>query len=253
MRRVLLTFVALSFSFACGGSDAPTCTNTCAAAALTQCAGTQVQTCSMAANGCLAFGAATSCPTGQVCSGSSCQTTNAACSSANCTGCCFNGACQAGTTTTACGKSGAACAACGTNQICKTTQACGVDPDSTWKVQPTAATITATNNGAAWDGDGSPPDPYVNMSCNAGTTVTSTPVAQDTLSPTWSAGGCTAKASYLLASPWIFQVFDSDLTTPDPITGALQYQLTEAAFQSGSVNLTGTQGLQTIAVQLQKQ
>lgn len=176
------------------------------------------------------------------------------CSATNCAGCCFNGQCQSGNTASACGKDGATCAACGASQICKTDQTCGVDPDGTWLVQPTAATITQTNNGTSWDGDSSGPDVFINMQCPATTPVSShTPTADDTWTPSWSSGGCTTKASFLLAQPFVFQPWDEDLTSDDPISDALQIQFTEANLSAGTVNATGLGGLQTITFQLTKQ
>jgi len=44
------------------------------------------------------------------------------CGPSNCTGCCFNGACQPGSTAAGCGKSGAACVTCAASQACRVDQ-----------------------------------------------------------------------------------------------------------------------------------
>jgi hypothetical protein len=60
--------VLSSWTLACGGSsNKSTCNNTCATAGATQCSNAQVQTCNADVNGCLAWGAATACASGQAC------------------------------------------------------------------------------------------------------------------------------------------------------------------------------------------
>lgn len=177
----------------------------------------------------------------------------AACGPQNCTGCCFNGSCQPGSTAAGCGKSGASCSACGSNQVCRVDQTCGVDPESTWVVQPTSAQIAPNNNGSAWDGDGSPPDPKVFMVCADAAGGTSTPEASDTYRPTWSTGGCSAKAKDLLRAGWTFHLYDIDALSDDTITSALVVTLSEADFSSGGFNLSPAGGLQAMTVRLTRQ
>ncbi len=174
------------------------------------------------------------------------------CSASNCAGCCFNNACQTGTTASACGKAGAACMACSSLQVCRTDQTCGVDPDSVWRVQPTSARITSNNNGSSWDGDGSAPDVVVVMRCPGATTSTGTSEVES-YTPAWTTGGCTAKARQLLAEPWVFQLWDIDLTSDDTITAGLGFQFTEQHLTAGSVTLGASGGMTSITVQLQKQ
>jgi hypothetical protein len=71
--------------------------------------------------------------------------------------------------------------------------------------------------------------------------------------PSWSTGGCVAKASDLLASPWRYSVSDSDVLSDDSITGNLTHQVTEANFAAGSVTLPASGGMQSMTVQLVKQ
>ncbi|MCY1074755.1 hypothetical protein [Archangium lansingense] len=174
------------------------------------------------------------------------------CSASNCAGCCFNNVCQTGTTASACGKTGAACMACGSTQVCRTDQTCGVDPDSVWRVQPVSARIASNDNGTYWDGDGSAPDVVVTMRCPGSTSVTETPEVES-YTPAWTSGGCTARASQLLAEPWVFQVWDIDVSSNDTITGGLAFQLTEQHLSAGTVNLGASGGMTSLTLQLQKQ
>lgn len=176
------------------------------------------------------------------------------CGPSNCLGCCFNGACQLGTTATGCGKGGSACLQCAANQVCRADQTCGVDPESTWLVQPVSATIASSNNGTAWDGDNSGPDVKVYMYCPAtSSTASATPEASDTYTPAWSTGGCTAKAKELLADGWGFQVIDVDLVSDDTITAPLAVTMTESMFIQGGFSLQPVGGLTALQVQLTKQ
>jgi hypothetical protein len=121
-------------------------------------------------------------------------------------------------------------------------------------VQPVSAEIARTNNGSYWDGDGSGPDVKVTMSCPPASApiAGATPIAYDTWEPTWSSGGCVTTASALLAAPWRFQVWDSDLTVDDTITPELTLQLTEAHFAAGRWS-GGYGALTSLTVQLQRQ
>lgn len=177
----------------------------------------------------------------------------ASCGPSNCAGCCFNGACQPGNTGAACGKLGSACLSCSASQVCRADQLCGVDPESTWKVQPTAAVIAPNNNGSAWDGDNSAPDPRVFMTCADSMTPTSTIEVTDSYQPRWTTGGCTAKAKDLLRAGWTMQVYDIDLVTDDTITGNLRFTLTEQEFNNGGFSAQPTGGLQSMTVTLTKQ
>ncbi|MFL5357949.1 hypothetical protein [Archangium sp.] len=174
------------------------------------------------------------------------------CSASNCTGCCFNNTCQTGNTASACGKAGTACVACGSTQVCKTDQTCGVDPNSVWRVQPVSARVASSDNGSSWDGDGSAPDVFVWMQCPGESSSTAT-FEVESYSPAWTTGGCTAKASQLLAGQWVFQLWDSDISSNDTITDTLGYRFTEQQFTTGTVSLGASGGMTSLTVQLQKQ
>ncbi|MFE8595446.1 hypothetical protein [Archangium violaceum] len=174
------------------------------------------------------------------------------CSASNCTGCCFNNVCQTGNTASACGKEGATCSACGSAQVCRTNQTCGVDPNSVWRVQPVSARIAASDNGTAWDADSSAPDVVVVMRCPGSTTSTATPEVES-YTPAWTTGGCTAKASQLLAEPWVFQLWDIDFSSDDTITDSLALRITEEFLTAGTVTVNASGGMTSMTVQLQKQ
>ncbi|MBL0693139.1 hypothetical protein [Comamonas sp. JC664] len=174
------------------------------------------------------------------------------CDARNCAGCCLNNVCQTGTTAAACGKEGASCRACGGAQVCKVDQTCGVDPNGVWRVQPVSAQIAATNNGSSWDVGGSPPDVFVRMLCPGATAVVETAIAES-FNPTWSTGGCEARAGLLLAEPWVFRLWDHDTTVNDTITDELRFQFTEQHFAAGTVTFQASGGMTSLTVQLQKQ
>lgn len=177
-------------------------------------------------------------------SGGSSATT---CGPSNCAGCCYGGQCQAGSTAAACGSLGVACATCAKNQICRTTQTCGVDPNSNWAVQLAQASIAPNNNGSAWDADGSAPDVFADLRCPAtATSITvATPIVQDSYTPTWTTGSCTMKASALMSDGFAFQLYDSDLLSDDTITNGLLYKVTESDFVAGSITLGPSGGMQS--------
>jgi hypothetical protein len=171
----------------------------------------------------------------------------------------LNGACQPGSTAAACGKQGASCSACQANQICRVDQTCGVDPDSTWLLQPSSASIKSTNNGASWDGDGSAPDPRVALQCPAGVAgqafvaTNTTAEVSDSYHPTWTTGGCSMKARDLLSSGFTYQLIDVDPTSDDTITQPYIVKPNEAVFVTGSFALPGADGMDSLTFVLQRQ
>lgn len=142
-----------------------------------------------------------------------------------------------------------------TNQICRVDQTCGVDPDSNWLVQPTAASIKPNNNGTSWDGDGSAPDPRVRLSCPTTATAFThaTPEVGNSYMPTWSTGGCTMKARDLIQTGFDFRVIDVDLASDDPITAVYVVRLTEANFVSGSYVNAAQDGVNSLTFALTRQ
>lgn len=182
----------------------------------------------------------------------------AACSATNCTGCCLNGTCQAGSTAAGCGKNGAVCLACINGAICKTDQTCGIDPNSMWKVQPASATITPLNAGADWDFGGGAPDPFVQLTCPATSTTvtTSTAAPADTFNPTWtttSGAGCVMSASQLMTTGFKMILWDEDVSSNDAITGNMIVKPTEGHLIDGFVSFNAAGEILALRVNLTKQ
>lgn len=138
---------------------------------------------------------------------------SAGCSASSCaSGCCLNGTCQPGTQPLACGTGGITCVTCMTNEACNS-QACGLDPQSMWRVHATSARIASTKiGGAGWDSFGGDPDGYVDLYCPAtssGITDSSSEVS-NSLTPSWTDGECTMTAAALMSSGFAFAVYDGD-------------------------------------------
>lgn len=187
---------------------------------------------------------------------SACGSTSS-CDSTNCTGCCSSsGACMTGDTASSCGTGGAACSVCSNGQSCNANHVCaGVDPESTWKVQPASATIKNNNNGAQWDPDNSAPDAKVELYCpqNATDKTSETDTVDDSYSPTWSSGGCVLKASELLSGGFAYQVIDADVLGGDPITQKVNVTVTEDDLLAGVSQAVPSDGLTALRISLQKQ
>ena len=75
----------------------------------------------------------------------------------------------------------------------------------------------------------------------------------ESYTPAWTTGGCTAKASQLLAEPWVFQLWDIDVSSNDTITGTLALRITEEFLTGGAVTVNASGGMTSMTVQLQKQ
>ncbi len=179
------------------------------------------------------------------------------CTSQNCAGCCLNNVCQPGSTAAACGKNAATCSACGSGQICKVNQTCGVDPESEWVVQPVSATIRSTgSDGSAWDALGGAPDPYCTLYCPATATsaTSSTAYQDDVFMVTWSTGGCTMKAKDLMSIGFKLGVYDDDVSDDDVVASPGTLIPSEAELLLG--RMTGIHNdstLTTLTVELRRQ
>lgn len=177
------------------------------------------------------------------------------CNASNCAGCCMNDACQPGNTIVACGKGGGVCAACSMLRICsQTTQSCEFDPNAMWKVQPTSALISTTNQGSDWDVGAGAPDPFVQLWCPATSSVpVQTATAADTFMPTWSTGGCLMKEKDLISTGFGVQVWDEDISSNDAISGKGTIVATDMNLTDGYVTVTAMPTLITMKVALLKQ
>lgn len=184
------------------------------------------------------------------CGGSSDSAASTTCDPGNCAGCCYSGACQVGSANAACGSGGGTCSVCGAHQICLPAQACGLDPAQQWYVLLVSATVKPTNNGAAWDGNGTPPDPYGWFPDASFTTSTKL----DTYTASWSPGeGISAPASFLTGSGFQFQLFDDDSPlSPDPISQLYVIHLVDANFAAGTYTMGPVDGAQSITFSIAK-
>lgn len=165
----------------------------------------------------------------------------AGCTPTSCpSGCCLNGTCQPGTQPLACGTNGDACLTCMMNESC-TNQACGIDPQSMWRVRPTSARVAATKiGGSSWDSFGGDPDPFVNVYCPAtsSSVTASTSTVDNSYTPTWTSGECTMTAAALMSAGFAFSVYDSDGVlggADDLIAPKTTVVLTSATLMAGTV------------------
>ncbi len=178
------------------------------------------------------------------------------CDISNCaTGCCSaSGVCQTGNTAAACGKGGLACNTCDNSTACNSGVCGGIDPNSTWKVQPSSATVKNNNNGQDWDTDSSPPDTKVKVYCpRTASDNSTTDTAENTYSPTWSTGGCVMKASDILAGGFAYQVIDDDLLSEDTVTQKINVTVLETDLTAGVSSAVPTDGLTALRISLQRQ
>jgi len=65
--KTLVLMAAGALLISCGVSSKQSCNNTCTAAGVAQCSGTQIQTCTADTNGCLAWSVPTACPSNLTC------------------------------------------------------------------------------------------------------------------------------------------------------------------------------------------
>lgn len=184
-------------------------------------------------------------------------TPDTSCGPHNCTGCCLGNTCQPGTFDTMCGKGGNACVTCQAEERCSPdkSSSCApkLDQNSSWKVQPSTASIKPQDpaDGLSWDADDSPPDVVVEMTCptDAGPFTDRTSEVSS-LTPSWTDGGCTSTASVLLNSPVTVYVLDIDFAFDDPIA-SFQYTLKAADFEAGGVTLLMPGDVGTLTLSLQ--
>jgi len=145
--------------------------------------------------------------------------------------------------------------ACTGQKVCTATQVCGLDPEATWTVQPVSATISSTNAGSTWDFGGGAPDPYVATWCPADAAMpTYTDTVNDSFMPTWTNGGCSAKAKDLLSKGFALLVVDVDVSSNDTIASKGTLMVTEADLLSGQMTgITNNNTLVNLTVRFTKQ
>jgi hypothetical protein len=182
---------------------------------------------------------------------------NAGCGYSNCQGCCFNGACQTGTTDAACGRNGTVCQMCVTGTACSMDQTCVINPATTWKVLPVSGVVATMNMGGSWDPLSGAPDPYVTLWCPASAAMVTakTPTANDTFTPGWgdTMGSCIMSAGDLETVGFAVEVDDEDLTTPDNIFAKAVVKPSDADLLAGFMIVSDTGSLMSLRLALLKQ
>ena len=107
------------------------------------------------------------------------------------------------------------------------------DTSAIYTVWPVSAEIDATNNGTAWDADGSPPDVFVSFTCPGGTQVDT--AQSESYTPTWNGPSCSAKASDLIGTGVTYTVYDYDaLSANDTVNPTVRGTWSEAVLKAGS-------------------
>jgi len=153
-------------------------------------------------------------------------------------GCCQNGKCLSGTSSSACGKTGAACKACVAPQLCQAS-ACKVDPASSWGIIVVSADLDTSKS---WDWPVyTLPDAYVEVV--VGSLKGNTSTKSETYTPQWDEYLFAVSAGTLAASSMKVTVYDDDLT-PDEVIGACVIGVPDDVLLSGSgiVNSCGSEG-----------
>ena len=162
----------------------------------------------------------------------SCMTT---CDATTCGGCCDGDACLSGNSPAGCGSGGNVCMVCDSAFTCSA-GACVVDGASRWNVVLEQLSVSDQNAaGAAWDGFGGAPDPYVLVRIGSETATPSrSGSGSDTFSVRFTGG---AVASNVRADSILthidFTVMDEDATSDD-VVGRCRVSMTDAAFNEAT-------------------
>lgn len=115
-----------------------------------------------------------------------------------------------------------------------------------WTFTVESATITATkSDGTAWDGDGSPPDPFVKVMLNGGLIAT-TPELEDTRTPSWDFA--TNPVVIQAGDSLSLAIFDGDVLSDDTIGTGCPITLDAAFVNAGGATCTGPQATIQITV-----
>lgn len=159
------------------------------------------------------------------------------CGPSSCPGCCFGGTCQPGNTVAACGKAGAACAACAGYQACPS-NTCIVDPESRWDVVAVSAKFETTNpaTGLGWDPFGGAPDGFMCFSLPPADPKCTSAV-DDSFSPAWSQTiASSVKASVLQSKDYQIDLYDDDGSLSDPEWAGGLFALPDDVFKFGGIS-----------------
>lgn len=221
------------------GSDGELCTS---------CTGTNV------CNSGVCGPASTTCPggdlsacTGGVCVGGSC-----------CKGCWYTGSggalkCQSSLDDNNCGLAGASCDTCKSFEDCDATSgACELSADATWRIKVVKATLLDERPNYYWDdwvtNANLPPDPTVEIEkgpCGTGAFGYSTPVDNNTYTPTWNyllpPAGTLQQYHFTVAifsAGICVKVYDADSTSLFDLMGECTLTISESDLLSGKYTVT---------------
>lgn len=158
---------------------------------------------------------------------------------ATCGGCCDGDACLSGSSPSACGSGGGACAVCDPGFVCEA-GGCTVDRTSRWDVLIDSGEVFEDNaGGTPWDPSGGLPDPYVDLVTSDGIEeLTGSSAAQaDTLAPRWNQVVLAdVAAAALVDSGLATTVLDDDpVIDPSDSMGTCQISLGDADFTGDTV------------------
>lgn len=208
------------------GQSCDAATNMCAACSdactdgATQCSGTMIETCEVAASGCLDWSAPAACPMDQECDAA--------------TGMCAG--CTPQCTGKECGDDGCGgtCGMCGTGFDCNAMGQCDLDPASMWILTVTTGSINMTQeSGASWDDANGPPDALVCLTIVAGMEVC-TAAVDDDFTPEWNFAFPAAPAMELTGGIRVEFSDQDDMMSVDNICRPANARIPERNFGLGA-------------------
>lgn len=175
------------------------------------------------------------------------------CDSSNCLGCCFNGACQSGNTTAACGRNGESCTSCSAGNICGLEQSCVLDQQSLWRITPVSGKFVTNGN---WDVGGGAPDGKVYLYCPATATSYSlvTFEESDDFNPkyTVSSGSCMMTVADLMSIGFYILLVDVDAFSDDTVMEGTT-KLKTGHFSAGSITVQRTDQRANVVLSIVRQ
>lgn len=172
------------------------------------------------------------------------------CDSSNCLGCCFNGACQSGNTTAACGRNGESCTSCSAGNICGLEQSCVLDQQSLWRITPVSGMFVTNGD---WDVGGGAPDGKVYLYCPATAASYSlvTFEESDDFNPkyTVSSGSCVMTVADLMNIGFYIELIDVDALSDDAVMTGTK-KLKTSHFSAGSITVERTDQRANVALSI---
>jgi len=109
---------------------------------------------------------------------------------------------------------------------------CGTVYARQWRLSPLSARISPTDsNGDTWDGDGSPPDPFIVVLVD-GTAVLTTQTVQNSLTPTWTES---AVININNNTRVVIQMWDEDFLIPQGMVATPDEAISAVELKQGQV------------------